>query len=110
MLANLGIQTNGQSNTLTLSDSNALNTALANNLSSVKDFFSNATNGWATQFNNYLDATIGDNGTLITHQANLTKQSSDIDTQVANLEKANHFGLRQVDQGISSHGSCAGPD
>ena len=87
MLSSLGIQTNGQDNTLTLSDSSALNSALANNLGDVKSFFSDSTNGWATQLNNYLDATIGDEGTLVNHQTSLTKQSDGITAQIASLEK-----------------------
>lgn len=87
MLASLGIQTNGQDNTLTLNDPTALSNALAGNLSDVKSFFSDATNGWATQLNGFLTKTIGDNGTLINHQASLTQQSSNLTTQIANLEK-----------------------
>jgi flagellar hook-associated protein 2 len=86
MLSDLGIQTNGQDNTLKLTDSSALDNALTNNLSGVKAFFSDTTNGWATQVNNYLDDTIGDNGTLINHQASLSSQSGDITTQINNLE------------------------
>ncbi len=87
MLSDLGIQTNGQDNTLKLTDTAALTSALSNNLSGVKSFFSDATNGWATQMNTFLDNTIGDNGTLVNHQATLTAQSNNITTQIANLEK-----------------------
>ena len=87
MLANLGIQTNGQDNTLKLTDATALNSALTNNLSGVKAFFSDATSGWATQVNKFLTGAIGDNGILINHQATLTAQSNNITTQIANLEK-----------------------
>jgi flagellar hook-associated protein 2 len=86
MLSDMGIQTNGQDNTLSLTDPSALNDALTNNLSGVKAFFSDSTSGWATQVNNYLNDTIGDNGTLINHQASLSSQSSDITTQINNLE------------------------
>ena len=85
-LANLGITSNGQNNTVTL-DTTALGTALANNLTQVKSFFSDATNGWASKFDTYLTNTVGDSGTLATHQAALTTQSQAIDTQIANLEK-----------------------
>jgi flagellar capping protein FliD len=87
MLSSLGIETNGQDNTLKVTDSTALSDALANNLSAVKAFFSDPTNGWATQVNNFLNNTIGDNGTIPNHQASLTTQTNNITTQIANLEK-----------------------
>ena len=34
-----------------------------------------------------MTKTIGDSGTIINHQTSLTKQSSSIDAQIANLEK-----------------------
>jgi len=85
MLSSLGIQTNGQDNTLAV-DTDALNSALAGNLNNVQALFTNPTNGLAVQLNNYLNSTIGDDGTLTNHQASLTQQSSDINTQIANLE------------------------
>jgi flagellar capping protein FliD len=33
-----------------------------------------------------VDAIVGTDGSLVTHQANLTKQSADIDTQISNIE------------------------
>jgi flagellar hook-associated protein 2 len=87
MLADLGIQTNGQSNTITLSNPSTLDNALANHLSNVKSFFTDATNGWAKKLNSFLDATISDNGTLVTHQATLTTEYDSIATQITNLEK-----------------------
>ena len=87
MLSNLGIQTNGQDNTLEVKDSTALDDALTTNLSSVKSFFSDSTNGWAAKMNTFLDNTIGDDGTIPNHQASLTTQSNNISTQISNLEK-----------------------
>jgi len=86
-LADLGLQTNGQDNTVTLADSSRLTTALTNNLASVQSLFADPTNGLAAQLNKFLTGTIGDNGSLTQHQTSLTQQSSSIDTQVANLEK-----------------------
>lgn len=86
-LADLGIQTNGDDNNLTLQDNDALTSALTDDLDSVKQLFSDSTNGIAVQLNKFLDHTIGEDGTLVTKQTNLTKQSSDIDTQVTNMEK-----------------------
>ena len=87
MLSQLGIQTNGQDNTLKVTDPTALTSALTNNLSGVKSFFSDPTNGWVTQVNNFLNNTIGDNGTIPNHQASLTTQTNNLTTQIANLEK-----------------------
>jgi flagellar hook-associated protein 2 len=85
-LGDLGIQTNGQDNTLTLSDSSTLDSALANNLSSVQSFFSDATNGMATQLTNYVTSITASDGELTNHQASLTQQSNNITTQISNLE------------------------
>ena len=64
-----------------------MSTALASNLNNVKALFSNSTSGLAVQLDTYLTHTIGEEGTLTNHQAALTKQSSDIDAQIASLEK-----------------------
>jgi flagellar hook-associated protein 2 len=85
MLSNFGIQTNGQDNTLAV-DTDALNSALSGNLNNVQTLFADPTSGLGTLINNYLNATIGDDGTLTNHQASLTQQSSDITTQISNLE------------------------
>jgi flagellar hook-associated protein 2 len=87
MLSSLGIQTNGQDNTLKLTDPTALSDALTNNLSDVQSFFTDTTSGWATQVNNFINNTIGDNGTIPNHNASLTTQTNNITTQIANLEK-----------------------
>ncbi|HZL12775.1 MAG TPA: flagellar filament capping protein FliD [Verrucomicrobiae bacterium] len=85
-LAGLGIETNGQDNTLALSDSDALNNALTSNLNAVQSFFSDSTNGLATQLNNYVTSVTGDNGELTNHQASLTQQYKNLSTQISNLE------------------------
>ena len=87
MLSDLGIQTNGQDNTLKVTDSTALTTALTNNLSGVKAFFSDPTNGWVTRVNNFINNTIGDDGTIPNHLASLNTQTTNLTTQIANLEK-----------------------
>ena len=86
-LADLGIQTSGDNNSLTIDDETKLDDAIAKSLSSVKALFTDATNGIGTRLATYLDKTIGDEGTLVAHQNSLTKQSSDIDTQIADMEK-----------------------
>ena len=87
-LADLGIVSNGNDNTLALSDTDALDSQLANNLDGVKQFFSDATNGLAVSLDNFITKTIGDDGTLVSHQNSLTKQSADIDAQIAKMEQA----------------------
>lgn len=84
----LGIDSNGDDNSLSLEDSEKLDAALANNPAQVQALFANTTNGIAVQFADLLDKTIGDDGTLIAKQSQLTKQTSDIDDQVAVLEKS----------------------
>lgn len=86
-LSALGYQTNGYDNQLALSDSSQLSSALGSNLANIKTFFSDSTNGLCARLNSLLDKLVGDDGTLVTHQASLTKQSNAIDTQIANLEK-----------------------
>jgi flagellar hook-associated protein 2 len=86
-LDDLGLTTNGHDNNLTLQDADKLGAALAGHLDNVKALFTDSTNGIATKLASFLDKTIGDNGTLVTHQTNITKQCTDIDTQVADLER-----------------------
>ena len=86
-LADLGIDSNGNDNKLELGDSTKLDEALANNLSAVRDLFTDETNGVAARLNDYLDDTIGDDGTLVKRMDALTKESSTIDTQITEQEK-----------------------
>ncbi len=86
-LSDLGIQTSGDDNKLTLDDTEALDSALGNNLSSVRQLFADETNGLGKRLADFLDKTIGDDGTLVAHQTTLTNQSSSITTQIAELER-----------------------
>lgn len=86
-LEQLGFASNGNDNSLGLSDSAKLDDALANHLVSVAELFSASTNGLAVQVSAFLDKTVGESGTLLSRQSNLTKQSSTIDTQVAEQER-----------------------
>jgi flagellar hook-associated protein 2 len=96
-LSDLGFASNGQDNSLTTSDTSGLDTALATNPAGLKDLFTNATSGLAVELDSFLtdtigtagasaDGTITTDGSLVTHQANLTKQSAAIDTQISNIE------------------------
>lgn len=86
-LENLGFTSNGNDDTVVAGDAAKLEDALANNLSSLKEFFTNPTSGLGTVFNQYLEKTIGESGTLVSRQTRLTAQSKSIDTQVADMER-----------------------
>ncbi len=86
-LADLGISTSGDNNSLTLSDETALDDALANNLTSVSELFTNSTNGLAVQLETFLEDTVGDEGSLVEKQSTLTSQAGAIDVDIENLER-----------------------
>ncbi len=86
-LARLGIDTNGDNNNLTLEDSTALDDALTNKLGSVADLFTNETTGVAARLNDFLEATVADEGTLDNRIDSLGKQSINIDSQIADMER-----------------------
>ncbi|HTI72805.1 MAG TPA: flagellar filament capping protein FliD [Candidatus Limnocylindria bacterium] len=86
-LSDLGIQSSGYDNALSVGDGTKIDDAIANHLGDLKSFFTDATNGLTTKLKGFLDATIGDNGTLVASQTSITKQSKDIDTQVTNMER-----------------------
>jgi flagellar hook-associated protein 2 len=85
-LESLGISSNGNDNTLAV-DTEELDGALAGNLNEVKDLFTNTSEGLAVALSNYLEKTVGDDGSLITRQQTLGKQISGMDTQIADLER-----------------------
>jgi flagellar hook-associated protein 2 len=86
-LDKLGIATSGDNNQLTLKDSAALEAALADNLGGVKALLTDSTNGITAKLSAFLERTIGEGGTLLTHRDSLARQISDIDTQVATMER-----------------------
>lgn len=57
-----------------------------NNLNDIQDLFTNATKGLGVTFSSELDKMAGDNGSLVAHQDVLTKQSTDLETQIAAQE------------------------
>jgi flagellar hook-associated protein 2 len=85
-LNDLGILSNGTDNTLALSDTTTLNSALTNNLDAVKQLFSNSTNGIATTFGSYLTAVNGSNGTLASDESNMTKEVTSINASITSLK------------------------
>ncbi len=86
-LADLGISTNGNDNTIAVKDEDALDSALANNLSGVSKLFTDATDGLAVKLDTYLNDTAGDSGTLVDKDAKLAKDIARIDTQIADMER-----------------------
>jgi flagellar hook-associated protein 2 len=85
-LSDLGFESNGANNTISLSDSSTLTAMLSSHLSDVQALFSNTTSGLAVKMNNYISNVIGTNGSLPTRTADLTQQTTDITTQISNLE------------------------
>ena len=99
-LDDLGISTNGQNNTLSLTDEGKFDAALSNNLSSVKQLFLDPTNGIATRLSTFLTGAVGDSGSVTTKLANLSKQSSDIDTRVADMERLVQDDIQRMNAGF----------
>ena len=99
-LDSLGFVSNGNDDSLSTADLSGLDSALANNLSGLKDLFSDSTSGMAAQFNSFLASTIGDKGSLVTHQTNLTTQSAAIDTQISNMESQILIYQQQLTDGF----------
>lgn len=86
-LESIGITANGNDNSLSLSNAEALDQALATNLAAVRTLFTDSTSGLATRLDAFLEQTIGDEGSLLNHQESLTSQIAKIDTQVADHER-----------------------
>ncbi|MBI3870724.1 MAG: flagellar filament capping protein FliD [Verrucomicrobia bacterium] len=87
LLSDLGYASNSTDNSLALSDSTALDTALSGNLAAVKDFFTQSTTGFASRAYDFLKKTADLDGTLDAKQKVLGKQVTDIDDQVADQER-----------------------
>ena len=86
-LADIGITTNGNDNSLKIDDEEALEAALTGNLNGLRDLFADETDGIAVRLDAYLERTVGDEGTLLDKDTNISEQIAEIDTQVADLER-----------------------
>ncbi len=86
-LSRLGIDTNGDNNNLTLKSGEALDDALINRLDSVAELFADESLGVASRLNSYLESTVGDEGSLGKRIDGLGKQSTNIDQQIADMER-----------------------
>lgn len=85
-LDSLGIVSNGSDNTLALSDTSLLASQLNNNLASIKQFFSDSTNGLATKLNTYVTNVNGTGGVIATDETNMTNEVTNLNASIANLE------------------------
>lgn len=86
-IAELGIDTNGDNDNLTLKDPDLLDELLQNSLASVGELFTNEDDGVAVRLDEFLESTVGDEGTLDRRIDNLGKQSTNIDDQIADMER-----------------------
>src|SRR5207253_7647766 len=86
-LDDLGIKSNGDDDTLELDDESKLDTALGDNLTTITHLFTDKDDGLAVKLAAFIEKTTGDDGTLIAHQKTLTDQMTDIDDQVAQMER-----------------------
>jgi flagellar hook-associated protein 2 len=86
-LDQLGLVSNGTDNTISLSDSAKLDAALSTNLQAVTDLFTHEESGLAVKLSAFLERTAGEEGTLVNRQSTLSKQITDIDTQIADMER-----------------------
>jgi len=85
-LNDLGITSNGTDNTLSLSDTTTLNSALTNNLSAVQNLFTNSTNGLATTLGSYLTDVTSPKGTLATDESSMTTEAKSMATSISTLQ------------------------
>jgi len=95
-LESLGITSNGDNNNLALSDSGKFDSALAGNLTEVKSLFTNSTDGLAVKLDDYLEKTVGVDGTLTSKQDRLGKQVSGINDQIAEQERQVQANRQQL--------------
>ncbi len=91
-LADLGIDFNGTSSQLVIRDSSKLDNALANKPNDVAAFFNTANTGFAATMGSYLKTLLDSNGTgtnsaLVSMENTLTAQNSNIDTQIAQIQR-----------------------
>jgi flagellar hook-associated protein 2 len=86
-LTGLGIISSGYDNSLRIDQDEKLSSALEADLDAVAALFTNTENGIAVRLANYLEKTIGEDGTLPNKQGNIGKETAAIETQIADLER-----------------------
>ncbi|MGZ8901413.1 MAG: flagellar filament capping protein FliD, partial [Limisphaerales bacterium] len=101
-LADIGIKTNGDNNNLEIDNESLLDDSLANNLGGLRTLFTDGTNGLAVRLDQFVEKTIGVDGTLENKDAKLTKEIAGIDTQITDLERIVESNrLRLIDSFIA---------
>jgi flagellar hook-associated protein 2 len=86
-LNDLGIQSNGADNLLTVPDASTMTNAIANNLSDVQNLFTNATNGVATGLTSYLTSANGPGGLIDTAETNMSTDSENLTKSINALNE-----------------------
>ena len=82
----VGVTTSGYSDSISLSDSGALNDALVGDLDKVKTLFQDSTDGIAVKLLAFVESQLDEEGVLSDRMDNLNNQATDIDDQVERLE------------------------
>lgn len=83
-LQQIGIDFSGTANTLSITDSNALQAALSNDPQGVASFFQSGSSGFINTLTTALNSDISDNTNL---QNDLKSTDSQIDNQISNLQQ-----------------------
>jgi flagellar hook-associated protein 2 len=85
-LNDLGITSSATDNTLTLSDTTTLDSALTSNLSAVENLFTNSTTGLATTLGSYVTGVTGSKGVLATDESSMTSEAKSMATSISTLQ------------------------
>ncbi|MBO36177.1 MAG: hypothetical protein CMO64_08310 [Verrucomicrobiales bacterium] len=89
-LESIGYKSNGYDNTITLSNSAALDDAIREKIGDLKTFFTKTDYGYGDVVDNYIETLIGESqesGSLVDRRDNLTKQADNIDDQIERMER-----------------------
>jgi flagellar hook-associated protein 2 len=84
-LNDMGIESSGANNLLTVTNTTTLNNAINNNLNDVQNLFTNSTNGLATSLSTYLNSVNGLGGVLSKDEQGMTTDSSNITASITKL-------------------------
>lgn len=84
-LSDLGIASNGNNNTLTLTSS-TLDSVLGSNLTAVENLFTDPTTGIGTALTSYINGVNNPNGTLANAEASMKTQANSMATSISNLQ------------------------
>jgi flagellar hook-associated protein 2 len=90
-LSDLGVNTTGIENTISLTNASTLESKLASASSDVTNFLQTATTGFVARFKAILGSVVSESGSaaggLKSSLASLTKQNSSIDKQIEDMER-----------------------